>query len=276
MQDIDSPLILDVRPHNHYLSGHLPGAVHFNLLDGPDLWHELPPKNIPLHLCVLKEQAETAIQLLNQHRYEVVKVTTHEELAKLELNTGVGSNRSWRGNPLLEHHADLLKCTVDSDLEKPLVLDIGCGSGRDSILLAQLGFRVIAIDNQAKALERLKISAQNWNVAVTPKLMDCKNQMDDTIELIIQQQPALIMQSRFLHRPLLDVYKMYLPVNSKVAIHTFLEGAADFGSPKNPDFLLKNNELAERFADWSVLLDQVHTLDDGRPLSLFVAQKVTP
>lgn len=275
MHDIDSPLILDVRPHSHYLSGHLPGAVHFNLLEGPDLWHELPPKNIPLHLCVLKDQAETAIQLLNQHRYEVVEVTTHDELAKLKLNTGVGSNRSWRGNPILEHHADLLTGTSNSDIEKPLVLDIGCGSGRDSILLAQLGFRVIAIDNQTKPLERLKTSANKWNVAISPMLLDCKNQMEETIEFIVQQQPALIMQSRFLHRPLLDVYKEYLPVHSKIAIHTFLEGAADFGSPKNPDFLLKNNELAERFSDWSVLLDQVHTLDDGRPLSLFVAQKIT-
>ena len=275
MQDIDSPLILDVRPHNHYLSGHLPGAVHFDLLGGPDLWHELPPKNIPLHLCVLKNQADAAIQLLTQHRYDVVKVTTHDELTQLELNTGVGSNRSWRGNPILEHHADLLKCKGDSELEKPLVLDIGCGSGRDSILLAQLGFRVIAIDNQGKPLERLKLSAKRWNVAISPMLMDCKNQMAETIEFIVQQKPALIMQSRFLYRPLLDVYKEYLPVNSKVAIHTFLEGAAEFGSPKNPDFLLKNNELAERFSDWSVLLDQVHTLDDGRPLSLFVAQKVS-
>lgn len=275
MHDINRPLILDVRPHDHYLSGHLPGAVHFNLLNGPDLWHELPPKNIPLHLCVLKDQAETAIQLLNQHRYDVVKVTTHDELTELELNTGVGSNRSWRGNPILEHHANLLECKSDSELEKPLVLDIGCGSGRDSILLAQLGFHVIAIDNQAKALARLKTSAQHWDVTVSPMLMDCKSQIKDLIEFIVQQQPALIMQSRFLHRPLLDVYKEYLPTNSKVVIHTFLEGAADFGSPKNPDFLLKNNELAERFSDWSVLLDQVHTLDDGRPLSLFVAQKVS-
>ena len=275
MQDIVSPLILDVRPHNHFLSGHLPGAVHFNLLHGPNLWHELPPKNISIHLCVAKEHADTAVKLLAQHRYEVVKVTTSNDLATMDLTTGASSNRSWRGNPILEHYSDLLTGSSDLDFDQPLALDIGCGSGRDSILLAQLGFRVIAIDNQAKALNRLKSSAHHWNVNVNPMLMDCKSQMEDTIEFIVQQQPALIMQSRFLYRPLLDVYEEYLPVYSKVAIHTFLEGAAEFGKPKNPDFLLKDSELAERFSSWSVLLDQVHTLDDGRPLSLFVAQKVS-
>lgn len=38
-----------------------------------------------------------------------------------------------------------------------------------------------------------------------------------------------------------------------VVYETFTVDQAQFGRPKNPDFLLKHGELAELFADWQIL-----------------------
>lgn len=44
------------------------------------------------------------------------------------------------------------------------VLDIGCGNGRNSLYLAQKGFKITAIDFVSKALELLKQKAKEQNV----------------------------------------------------------------------------------------------------------------
>ena len=51
-----------------------------------------------------------------------------------------------------------------------------------------------------------------------------------------------------------------------------MQGSEQFGSPRNPNFLLKPGELAQVFAGAEILLDAVETLDDGRPVSAFIAR----
>jgi hypothetical protein len=58
-----------------------------------------------------------------------------------------------------------------------------------------------------------------------------------------------------------------------VLYHTFMVGSQAFGSPRNPNFLLKPGELATVFSDFTVLLDEVVTLADGRPMTMFVARR---
>jgi hypothetical protein len=49
-------------------------------------------------------------------------------------------------------------------------------------------------------------------------------------------------------------------------------GSEVFGSPKNPNFLLKENELAQVFAGDAVLCNEVLHLPDGRPMSMFMVK----
>ncbi|WP_223670569.1 rhodanese-like domain-containing protein [Kangiella shandongensis] len=270
MTDNLAPPIIDLRSYKDYVRGHLPGAVHIPFEQLPDLWHELPPKGSSIQLCVAADKRATAEELFHQRDFIITQLHDESQLAQAPLNTGDNKNRLWKGNPLLEQHTEFFTPAPDTT---PVAVDIGCGSGRDSILLGMLGYRVIAIDVFDGALARVAHSAHRWQLKIETVEMNCRQQPDALIELLEQRQPQLVMQSRFLHRPLFDTYQKHLPVGCKVAIHTFLEGAAEYGNPKNPDFLLKNKELAERFADWSVLFNQVHRLDDGRPLSLFIAQK---
>jgi len=52
-------------------------------------------------------------------------------------------------------------------LEPPLAIDLGCGGGRDTRLLLERGWRVLAIDAEAEAIARL-----NDSLASQPELRD--------------------------------------------------------------------------------------------------------
>ena len=47
-----------------------------------------------------------------------------------------------------------------------------------------------------------------------------------------------------------------------IIYETFTEQQAQFGRPKNPDFLLKPKELVELFSDWNIL----HSFEGIKPL----------
>jgi SAM-dependent methyltransferase len=261
--------VIDLRSETAYKQGHLKGAVNIPFEQLGDLWHELPPKSTKLTLCVEQDNQQQAEGLFFERNFIVEQCLLPHDLQGKALEQGSSHHRLWHGNPVVEDFPHLLTTEQIS----PVAVDIGCGSGRDSILLGLLGYRVIGVDVFDAALARLNHSANRWNLNIDTVEMDCRKHPEKLIDLLVKHQPQLIMQSRFLHRPLLDLYEEYLPTGSKIVIHTFLEGAAKFGKPKKADFLLKNDELSERFKHWLVLLDQVHHLEDGRPLSLFIAEK---
>jgi tellurite methyltransferase len=61
------------------------------------------------------------------------------------------------------------------------------------------------------------------------------------------------MVFRYLHRPLIEQIKAAVVPNGLVIYKTFTLGQAELGRPKNPDFLLKEGELAEYFSDWKII-----------------------
>ncbi|MDX1353617.1 MAG: methyltransferase type 11, partial [Thiomicrorhabdus sp.] len=58
-----------------------------------------------------------------------------------------------------------------------------------------------------------------------------------------------------------------------VLVQTFTEGAEEFASPKNPNFILKTAELTQVFAGYNIIIDRIEKLADGRPVASFLAQK---
>jgi hypothetical protein len=67
--------------------------------------------------------------------------------------------------------------------------------------------------------------------------------------------------------------KSLLAPGGMIAYHTFMQGCEKIGSPRNPNYLLKPNELAETFDEFIVLQNEVSHLSDGRPVANFVARK---
>ncbi|ACV27832.1 rhodanese-like domain-containing protein [Kangiella koreensis] len=275
LENTDFPII-DLRPVEQYRQGHIQGATNIPLSEIEDCWYELPPKDTTLILFTNTNDHQDVQSLFERQQYPIEAVFTAEDFTEQERSsknwvTDHNSRRLWRASPLLEDYIELIEQHLPDT--EPLAFDIGCGSGRDSIFLGLHGFRVLAIDRNPMAIERISNFIERWQVEVTPMKLNCEADYQQLIQLIHLQKPSMILQCRYLHRPLLDLYHEHLPAGSLVAIHTFMEEAAKYGSPKKPAYLLKPKELAEKFADWDILLDQEHVLSDHRPLSLFLARK---
>ena len=114
-----------------------------------------------------------------------------------------------------------------------LVLDLACGSGRHAELLANLGYSVLAVDQDISAIEALNIAA------ITPK---CLNLEQETWPLAEMHFSGIVV-TNYLYRPHLDCLPEILEKDGVLIYETFAQGNGDFGKPSNPNFLLNSGEL---------------------------------
>ena len=95
------------------------------------------------------------------------------------------SPKKWRPSPWLDYTGSLCPYTVEQSLakrrfiEQALVesrarrlLDVGCNTGRFSLLAAQLGLSVVAIDSDADVVGELWAAAATANLDIQPLLVD--------------------------------------------------------------------------------------------------------
>ena len=117
------------------------------------------------------------------------------------------------------------------------VLDLACGNGRHSLLLAERGYRVEAVDRDAVALAG--IAAREPRVTVRPADLEGGpwpyhgSAFDG------------IVVTNYLYRPLLPMLLNALEVNGVLIYETFMVGNERFGKPSNPAFLLRQGELLD-------------------------------
>jgi len=133
--------------------------------------------------------------------------------------------------------------------EKGRLLDFAAGSGRHSRALADR-FHIVAVDRDADALAAL---APYPNI--TTLLCDLES---DTDWPFAHQTFDIVLVTNYLYRPkLAQIYDLIAP-DGYLAYETFAFGNAEFGRPKNPDFLLKEGELAARLPPDFNIIDSFH------------------
>ncbi|MCK9382802.1 MAG: methyltransferase domain-containing protein [Sulfuritalea sp.] len=117
------------------------------------------------------------------------------------------------------------------------VLDLACGQGRHSLLLAELGYRVEAVDRDAEALAGITAQAPG----IVTRLADLEGGSWP------YQGRAFdgIIVTNYLFRPLLPMLLDALDVNGVLIYETFMVGNERFGKPANPAFLLRPGELLD-------------------------------
>ena len=117
------------------------------------------------------------------------------------------------------------------------VLDLACGTGRHSILLATLGYRVEAVDRNPEALGKLVGMAN-----IDTRLVDLES--DDWP----YQHPRFdgIVVTNYLHRQRFDALLDALLPGGVLIYETFMLGNETLGKPSNPEFLLQPGELLDR------------------------------
>lgn len=273
----DSPLI-DCRTAIAFQKAHIKGATHIPASQFFMRMHELPKRSQAINLCGTDEDLATARLFLAERGYQIDH--QYEWNAALEtalinadlLASGQQSPQLWQPAALLQQFVEELMPRYT--IQPGIGLDIACGAGRDMIYLAQHGWHMTGIDRSEDSLQRVTDLAHYNQVDVETLQRDLETGGDPFTEYS-DHSVDLICVARYLHRPLFPYFKRLLKPRGVIIYQTFMEGCehSSIGRPRNPNFLLKPNELAHTFADAQrILLDEVETLEDGRPVSAFIAQ----
>ena len=121
------------------------------------------------------------------------------------------------------------------------VLDVACGHGRHSHLLAQMGFEVTSLDRDAQALASTQ---GQWPSNARPgQFIQADIEQDAWPLPHLQGQWDAVVITNYLWRPLWPTLLAALTPNGVYLHETFAHGHASVGRPSRPDFLLEPNEL---------------------------------
>ena len=129
-------------------------------------------------------------------------------------------------------------------------LDIAAGEGQNAVFLAQQGFEVEAVDISPVGLAK----ARKLAGALGVKIKTIQADLDDYP--IESGRYDLITNFYFLDRRLFPRIKKGLKKGGKVVMETYTTDHPSVGGSgvlMNPKYLLKPNELLERFRDFRVL-----------------------
>jgi len=151
--------------------------------------------------------------------------------------------------------------TDDWQLLRGRALDIACGQGRNSLYLAERGFEVVAMDISAVALDEARKRAELKRLRIDWRQTD--------LEAVRLDEAAydLIVNFKYLQRSLIPHIKRAIKSGGHVVFETYLIDQKEHGHPKNPDYLLRHNELLEHFRDFRVLYYREGKFHDGSEAS---------
>lgn len=127
-------------------------------------------------------------------------------------------------------------------------LDVACGDGRNTLYLARRHFAVEAVDIAFAGLMRARQEALQRGLSAR----FIQANLDDFA--LPPGRYDVVVNVRYLNRPLLPVLKKAVRVDGMVVFETFLHEQAEIGHPRNPAFLLARGELARMFSDFNVLV----------------------
>jgi len=133
------------------------------------------------------------------------------------------------------------------------ILDIACGNGRHARFFAERGYSVTVVDRDVSSL----IQPNNFEIV--------EADLENAPWPFPGRQFAGIVVVNYLYRPLLATLIDSLQPGGVLIYQTFAVGNEAHGRPKNPDFLLRENELLDVFGErlrvvefWQGLVDGDH------------------
>ncbi|MHB1415809.1 MAG: class I SAM-dependent methyltransferase [Chloroflexota bacterium] len=153
-------------------------------------------------------------------------------------------------------------------LPRGRVLDVAMGSGRNALYLARLGYEVEGVDISAESVRGALAAARAADVAIKAEVAD----LEAGYRIEEGRYDAIIVFN-YLQRSLIPQIKAGLRPGGMVVYETFIVDQAQFGKPRNPDHLLKHNELLDLFRDFRCLCYHEGIMGESRALAGIVAQK---
>lgn len=271
------PFFIDCRSQNDYVQGHRQGACSLPYDQLFERMHELPKRDQPLVVCIDAAHQGIVNGFFEDKGYTLLAtiIWTMDYQAHLQqqgmYEVGTDSQRLWQPASLLINFIESVSPNETVQLGKGL--DIACGSGRDMVYLASKGWQMTGIDYSQDALNRAQRLAHYYQQDIETHQIDLGKNPAEAFHSLPQYD--LICVFRYLNRALFPVIHSALKPGGILIYQTFLQGCEKIGTPKNPNFILKPNELSDYFKDFTVLMDECHYLDDGRPVSAFIARKLS-
>ena len=154
-------------------------------------------------------------------------------------------------------------------LPRGRALDVAMGNGRNAIYLAKMGFEVEGVDISCEAVRATLERAKSVGVSLKAQVVNLEG--DYRIE---KGAYDVILCFNYLQRSLIPPIKEGLRGGGMVVYETFIVDQARFGRHKNPDYLLKHNELLEMFRDFRCLRYREGLVAQEKAVASIIAEKV--
>ena len=136
-------------------------------------------------------------------------------------------------------------------IDRGPVLDLAAGAGRHSILFAERGLEVIAVDREPLNVPGVRfVRADLENGGPWP----CGD-----------QRFAAIVVTNYLHRPLFPRLAQSLAEGGVLIYETFMAGNERYGRPSNPAFLLQPGELLSAFPGLTAIAFEQGCVEHPKP-----------
>jgi tellurite methyltransferase len=261
--------IVDIRDVEDFNALHLKSSANIPWQQYFERLSELPDPAKDFIIVANDEQVLDVELMLESRRHKPSLIISWQTILNKGLHsevmsTGCSCTQLWSANPLLSEF--LLDFTMEQP--KPVYIDLGCGAGRELVHMAQHGFRAIGYDRMPDCKQRAQSLA-----ASSETLVEVLQEDIEADSFNPELQAHVISVFRFLHRPLLKKIDSWLTPKGFIVYQTFMQGCEKLGSPKNPNYLLKPNELADTFSNFDIKVNRIDYLADGRPMQSFIAQK---
>ena len=129
-----------------------------------------------------------------------------------------------------------------------LALDLACGLGGNALFLAKAGLSVHAWDISGVAIKKLGTSSSSMKLPIQTEIRDVVKHPPK------QESFDVIVVSYFLDRSIIKSLCGALRPDGLLYYQTFTRSNATKTGPKNPDYLLSENELLRLFSELNILV----------------------
>eukprot|EP01134_Creolimax_fragrantissima_P001104 CFRG1104T1 len=278
--------LLDVRESENFAIEHVRGSTSFPWSERNMHFFQLPPRKIPLHVMCPTSLREQVTSELAEKGWKIDTLILHDEIdwtAAREANlceTGTHSEFIFKPCPFFESlFENVKKCF--SSLDRPVrMLDLGCGTGRDSLWATRHGWTSTAVDNVGWRLKLLKEVANRHGLNINTVTADVLK-ADGQKKLKDLGQFDVVLCVRFFVRDFLAEIPSLIRPGGVIMIQHFRDGVQNsaVGRPKKLKFIVGTDELPQFFcekSDYELIYNKLTYLEeDGRPVVNFAARKPT-
>ena len=164
-------------------------------------------------------------------------------------------------SPFLVENIDLLP--------KGRALDVAMGGGRNAVYLAKTGYETEGVDISREEVGAALELARKSGVDLKAHIEDLEGNVH-----FDEASYDVIICFNYLYHPLIPKMKDALRTGGMIVYETYIVDQARFGRPRNPDHLLKRNELLDMFREFRCLRYREGIIENRKALAGIIAEKV--